>query len=217
MFLAQSCLTLCNPMDCNPTGSSVHGDSPDKNTGVSSHSLLQGIFLTQRSNQGLTHCRQILYSLSQWSNSHQKQTGDWQNDSSATKSIKTDPRGVRKEWGEMIRLGPAPLERGHRKGEYHRLRNFPWGISNLNNILCTLDLWSQTEKRSPIWFENRNVVRNLDSASEKHTHACSQQQGGGSRWKLPRALACFIWLPYCTPWSVPSTPSQLSALSVTFH
>ena len=109
----------------------------------------------------------------------------------------------------MIRLGPAPLERGHRREEYHRLRDFPWGISNLNNTLCTLALWSQTEKRSLIWFENRKVVRNLDSASEKHTHACCQQQGGGSRWKLPRALACFIWLPYCTPWSVPSTPSQL--------
>ena len=30
----QSCLTLCNPMDCSPPGSSVHGDSPGKNSGV---------------------------------------------------------------------------------------------------------------------------------------------------------------------------------------
>ena len=29
-----SCPTLCNPMDCSPPGPSVHGDSPDKNTGV---------------------------------------------------------------------------------------------------------------------------------------------------------------------------------------
>ena len=35
------------PMDCNPTGSSVPGDSPGKNTGVGCHVLLQGIFLTQ--------------------------------------------------------------------------------------------------------------------------------------------------------------------------
>ena len=34
-------------MDCSPPGSSVHGDSPGKNTAVGSHSLLQGIFLTQ--------------------------------------------------------------------------------------------------------------------------------------------------------------------------
>ena len=35
-----------------------------KNTGLGSVSLLQGIFLTQESNQGLLHCRQILYQLS---------------------------------------------------------------------------------------------------------------------------------------------------------
>ena len=34
-----------------------------KNTGVSSLSLLQWIFPTQESNQGLLHCRQILYEL----------------------------------------------------------------------------------------------------------------------------------------------------------
>ena len=39
-------------------------NSPGKNTGVDSHSLLQGVFLTQRSNPGLLHCRQILYHLS---------------------------------------------------------------------------------------------------------------------------------------------------------
>ena len=39
-------------------------NSPGKNTGVGIHSLLQGIFLTQRSNIGLPHCRQILYHLS---------------------------------------------------------------------------------------------------------------------------------------------------------
>ena len=39
--------------------------SPGKNTGVGCHSLLQGIFLTQGSNLGLLHCRQILYHPSQ--------------------------------------------------------------------------------------------------------------------------------------------------------
>ena len=36
----QSCLTLCDPMDCSLPGSSVHGDSPGKNTGVGCHALL---------------------------------------------------------------------------------------------------------------------------------------------------------------------------------
>ena len=31
---------------------------------IGSHSLLQGIFTTQESNQGLLHCRQVLYQLS---------------------------------------------------------------------------------------------------------------------------------------------------------
>ena len=46
----QLCLTLCDPMDCIPAGSSVHEDSPGKNTGVGCHALLQGIFPTQGSN-----------------------------------------------------------------------------------------------------------------------------------------------------------------------
>ena len=51
-------------MDCSPPGSSVHGDSPGKNTGVGCHDLLQGIFPTEGSNPGLPHCRWILYHLS---------------------------------------------------------------------------------------------------------------------------------------------------------
>ena len=88
----------CYSMDYSPPDSSVHGDSPGKNTGVGcplpedlpnpgieprsstlqadslpaeppgkpkntgvgSLSLLQGIFLTQESNGGFLHCRQIL-------------------------------------------------------------------------------------------------------------------------------------------------------------
>ena len=38
--------------------------SPGKKARVGCHSLLQGIFLTQGSNPGLLHCRQVLYRLS---------------------------------------------------------------------------------------------------------------------------------------------------------
>ena len=61
--VAQSCLMLCDPMDYSLPGSPVHRDSPGKNTGVDCHALLQGIFPTQGLNPGLSHCRQILYSL----------------------------------------------------------------------------------------------------------------------------------------------------------
>ena len=40
--VAQSCPTLRDPMDCSSPGSSVHGNSPGKNTGVGNHVLLQG-------------------------------------------------------------------------------------------------------------------------------------------------------------------------------
>ena len=45
----QLCLTLCDPMDCSPSGSSAHRDSPG-NAGTGCHALLQGIFPTQESN-----------------------------------------------------------------------------------------------------------------------------------------------------------------------
>ena len=51
--LLQLCPALYNPMDCSPQGSSVLGDSPDKNTGVGCLFLLQGILPTQGSNQHL--------------------------------------------------------------------------------------------------------------------------------------------------------------------
>ena len=43
-------------------------NSPGKNTGVGSHSLLQGFFPTQGLNPGVLHCRQILYCLSHQGN-----------------------------------------------------------------------------------------------------------------------------------------------------
>ena len=65
-LVTQSCLTLCYPMDCSPPGSPVHGDSPDRNTAVGCHALLQGILLTQESNPGLPHCRWTLYHQGSW-------------------------------------------------------------------------------------------------------------------------------------------------------
>ena len=44
--LLQLCLTLCDAMDC-PARLLCPWDSLGNNTGVSSHALLQGIFLTQ--------------------------------------------------------------------------------------------------------------------------------------------------------------------------
>ena len=50
-------------------------NSPNRNIGVGSYSLLQGIVPTQGLNPGLPHCRQILYQLShKWSPTYKKTT-----------------------------------------------------------------------------------------------------------------------------------------------
>ena len=46
-WVAKLCLALCNPVNCSPQASSVHGISPGKNTRVGCCFLLQGIFPTQ--------------------------------------------------------------------------------------------------------------------------------------------------------------------------
>ena len=61
--LAQLCLTLCNPIDSSLPGSSIHGIFQARVLEYIAI-LLQRIFLTQGSNLGLLHCRQILYRLS---------------------------------------------------------------------------------------------------------------------------------------------------------
>ena len=62
-LVAKSCLTLMTPWAVAHQAS-LSRHSPGKDMGVGCHFLLQGIFLTQESNPGLLHCRQILYRLS---------------------------------------------------------------------------------------------------------------------------------------------------------
>ena len=57
------------PILCDPMVSSLHQAPPSmgfsrQEYGVGCHFLLQGIFPTQGSNPGLSHCRQTLYHLS---------------------------------------------------------------------------------------------------------------------------------------------------------
>ena len=58
-----------DPMNCSSPRLLCLWNSPDMNTGMGIP-LLQGIFLTQRSNPGLFHCRQILYYLSHEGSPH---------------------------------------------------------------------------------------------------------------------------------------------------
>ena len=61
MIVAQTCLTLHNPVDCSPLGSSVHG--------ILQARILEWVAMpfsrgSKGSNLGLLHCRRILYHLS---------------------------------------------------------------------------------------------------------------------------------------------------------
>ena len=60
----KSCLTLCNPVDCSPPGSSVYGILQARILQRVAIPLSRGIFLIQGSNPHLPSCRQILYGLS---------------------------------------------------------------------------------------------------------------------------------------------------------
>ena len=51
----QACLALCDPMDCSPPGSSVHGILQARILEWDCHALLQGILPTQGWNPSLLH------------------------------------------------------------------------------------------------------------------------------------------------------------------
>ena len=60
---SQSCLTLCDPMDCSLPVSSIYGILQPRIVEQIAIPFFQGIFPTQGLNPGLLHCRQILYHL----------------------------------------------------------------------------------------------------------------------------------------------------------
>ena len=62
-LVTKSRLTLCDPVDCSPPGSSVHGISQAR-IQVGCHFLPQRIFPTQRSNPPLLHCQMCSLPLS---------------------------------------------------------------------------------------------------------------------------------------------------------
>ena len=69
--VVQWCPTLCDPMDCSPPGSSVHGILQARILEWVAIPFSRGIFPTLGLNPGLPHCRQILYHLSHQGNSYQ--------------------------------------------------------------------------------------------------------------------------------------------------
>ena len=67
LYVSGSCSVVSDSLW--PDGLYSPWNSPGQNTGVGSHSFLQGIFPTQGLNPGLLYCSQILYHLSHQENS----------------------------------------------------------------------------------------------------------------------------------------------------
>ena len=64
VLIAQSCLTLCDPLDCRLPGSSVHAILQARILEWVAIPFSRGIFLTKGSNPGLLHCKQSPHCLS---------------------------------------------------------------------------------------------------------------------------------------------------------
>ena len=84
------------PMDCNPAGSSVHGNSLGRNTRMGCHALLQGIFPTQGLN---LHLLCLLH---------------WQAD-----SLPLAPSGKHITWNSIVKVFQVSILFTHSEAKLH--------------------------------------------------------------------------------------------------
>ena len=127
MLVAQSCPTLCNPMDCSLSSSSCPWDHQGKNTGVGCSSLLQGIFPTQGSNPNLLPCRQI----------------KWKENESVSLSTGSIPGSGRSpEEGNGNPLGYSCLKNLMDRGAWQATN--PCGRKESDMIVCTRQTHTHT-------------------------------------------------------------------------
>ena len=133
--------SVWDPMDCNPPGSSVHGDSPGKNTAVGCHDPLQRIIPTQGSNPGLLHCRQILYHLNH-RGSPITYMNETERESHSVMPASLWPHGLYSPWnspGQNTGVGSFSLLQGI----------FPTQKSNRGLLHCRRILYKLTYQGSP--------------------------------------------------------------------
>ena len=121
-----------------------------------------------------------------WSNSHWKQTADWQKDSCTTKAVKKDRHRVGRKGGEVIRLRPAS-----RGGRLHGLRDPSWGMRG--------SYWAQQSWVLSLIPVGLTGGLKKPTSLVKSTHTYYWELHGGSRLKLPEALTSYPWQFQCTP------------------
>ena len=104
-------------------------NSPGQNTGVGSHSLLQGIFQTQGSNPGLPCCRRILYQMNHQGNYN---AISFLNASSL-------PKSREKEYTILVMLVQISFITSHEFYIYLFIFNFLFcfGVQMISNVLVS--------------------------------------------------------------------------------
>ena len=164
-------------MDSSLSGSSVHGIL-QASTGVGSHFLLQGLFLTQESNLGLLHFRQMIYQL--------KQQKSWQWHQKST-------------FSELEKLTKPVTNRGSHNQKNIKQKNLKQFNFSRNSKFCGIFiylcylLWSRAQQRYQIALTpvTGNRERKKDLTQETVVD-CSDLSGS-----LPRGSmqwACFLSL-----------------------
>ena len=164
MEVTQSCLTLCNSMGCSPPGSSVHGDSPGKNTRVGRHSLLQGIVLTQGLNLGLLHFRWIFYHLS-----HQGREwlSLWQKRGEHKPSLQAEP----------LPSCSKPMLWETSGSNDPDLYNFQVILKNVKHLILKCCQWLQSFKNAP-WAKQDTLVGWRSSSEQPPWDHCTWMSQG---------------------------------------
>ena len=128
-----------------PCGLYSPWNSPGQNTGVSSLSLLQGIFPTQGLNPGLPHCRWILYQLSHWGS---PRILEWV--TSCFSSRSSQPRNQTS--GPALQADPLPAELPGKLHCGRQLNFFPQGFLKTLSLHCSFPDWITSHESSVIFF-----------------------------------------------------------------
>ena len=206
MLVTQSCLTLCNPMDCSPPGSPAHV-SLGRNAGVGCHFLLQRIFpirdqtrvsciASRFFNLWTTmeaphlnlaqHCKAIIYQFKRKFTS-----GTYSPLESWGKSQLSDPQSAMPSNGE----NPTPEHGSHED----QSRQGPWG-SNAQHNTDTERSPATAVKRNDkgaLWFLHRVKISNLHILDITLEATC----GNNTEVRIPITadinVKLWVWLRIC--------------------
>ena len=124
---------------------------------MGSHSLLQGIFPTQRLNPGLLHCRQILYHLS-----HQ---GSFPSDSAGKESACN--AGDTGDVGSIPGSGRFPGGRNDNSLQYSCLKN------PMDRGACPCSPWGERQGQGSLAGYSPKGHEELDTSEQLNTHTKS--------------------------------------------